>query len=138
MKFPTYEKMAKDVAEKALDEYVYQGKTLREWIQIILESQDEDCISRQAVLDMMQMRMSGKELYKAVYDLPPVTPQPKTDWIPVSERLPEKPNVYTVTDSKGDVVRFVFNDTESSREYWLRCAKAWMFIKPYIEDGETE
>ena len=36
MKFPTYEKMAKDVAEKALDEYVYQGKTLREWIQIIL------------------------------------------------------------------------------------------------------
>jgi len=32
----------------------------------------EDAISRQAVLDMMQMRMSGKELYKAVYDLPPV------------------------------------------------------------------
>lgn len=59
-------------------------------------------------------------------------------WIPVSERLPEKPDVYTVTDSKGDVVRFVFNDTESSREYWLRCAKAWMFIEPYREDGDTE
>lgn len=58
-------------------------------------------------------------------------------WIPVSERLPKKPDVYTVTDSKGDVVRFVFNDTESSREYWLRCAKAWMFIEPYREDGET-
>ena len=50
MRFPTYEEMAKDVAEKALDEYVYQGKTLREWIQIILESQDEDCISRKEVL----------------------------------------------------------------------------------------
>ena len=59
-------------------------------------------------------------------------------WIPVNERLPEKPNVYTVTDSKGDVVRFVFNDTESSREYWLRCAKAWMLIEPYREDGEAE
>ena len=35
----------------------------------------EDCISRQAVLDMMQMRLSGKELYKAVYELPPVTPK---------------------------------------------------------------
>lgn len=41
-----------------------------------------DCISRQEVLDMMQMRMGSKELYKAVYDLPPVTPQPKTGhWI---------------------------------------------------------
>lgn len=48
----------------------------------------EDAISRQAVLDMMQMRMSGKELYKAVYELPPVTPK-QSRWIPVSKRLPE-------------------------------------------------
>ena len=34
----------------------------------------EDCVSRQAVLDLMQLKMGGKELYKAVYDLPPVTP----------------------------------------------------------------
>lgn len=48
----------------------------------------EDAISRQAVLDMMQMRMGGKELYKAVYDLPPVTPQPKTGrWITVNKGL---------------------------------------------------
>lgn len=41
-----------------------------------------DAISRQAVLDMMQMRLSGKELYKAVYELPSVNPQPKTGhWI---------------------------------------------------------
>ena len=60
-------------------------------------------------------------------------------WIPCSERLPEKPNMYTVTDSKGDVVRFVFYDTESSREYWLRCAKAWMPLpEPYQEEGEAE
>ena len=36
-----------------------------------------DLISRQAVLDMMQMRMGAKELYKAVYDLPSVTLAPK-------------------------------------------------------------
>lgn len=42
----------------------------------------EDCVSRQVVLDMMQMCMSGKELYKAVYDLPPVIPaRKKGKWI---------------------------------------------------------
>ena len=42
----------------------------------------DDCISRQAVLDMMQMRISGKELYKAIYDLPSVSPQQKMgQWI---------------------------------------------------------
>ena len=35
MKFPTYEEMGKEIAEKALDEYLYKGKTLREWIEII-------------------------------------------------------------------------------------------------------
>ena len=64
-----------------------------------------------------------------------VTIETEPQWIQVSERLPKKPNVYTVTDSKGDVVRFVFDNTESSREYWLRCAKAWMPLpKPYKEE----
>ena len=59
------------------------------------------------------------------------------NWIPVSERLPEEPNIYTVTDSKGDVVRFVYTGTDSSRKYWLRCAKAWMPLpEPYKEDSE--
>lgn len=34
--FPTYEEMAKEVAEKALDEFTYKDKTLREWIEIIV------------------------------------------------------------------------------------------------------
>lgn len=54
MKFPTYEEMAKNVAEKALDEYEYKNKTLREWIEIIsatelgtnLAEVGTDCISR--------------------------------------------------------------------------------------------
>lgn len=32
------DKMAKEVAEKALDDYVYQGKTIREWIAIIAKN----------------------------------------------------------------------------------------------------
>lgn len=56
-------------------------------------------------------------------------------WIPCSERLPDKPNVYTVTDSNDRVVRFVFTGTDSSREYWKRCAKAWMPLPtPYREE----
>ena len=34
-KFPTIEEMAQNVAEKALDEYEYNGKTLRQWVEII-------------------------------------------------------------------------------------------------------
>lgn len=38
-KYLTYEEMAKDVAEKALDEYIYKGKTLREWIDMLSSSE---------------------------------------------------------------------------------------------------
>lgn len=58
MKFPTYEEMARDVAEKALDEYEYNGKTLREWVEIIAATDinvgtkdGADCISRQAACE---------------------------------------------------------------------------------------
>lgn len=61
--------------------------------------------------------------------------KPEPHWIPVTERLPKKSGVYTVTDSKEDVVRFVFiAHSDSSRRYWYRCAKAWMPLpEPYKE-----
>lgn len=37
--FPTYEQMAKNVAEKALDEFLYDGKSIREWMKIIAEQE---------------------------------------------------------------------------------------------------
>lgn len=46
--FPTYEEMAKNLAEKALDEFLYDDKSIREWMQIIVS---EDCISRKEVCD---------------------------------------------------------------------------------------
>ena len=39
MEFPTIDKFAKDVAEKALDEFIYEGKTIREWVEIIAKQQ---------------------------------------------------------------------------------------------------
>lgn len=96
----------------------------------------EDAISREAAKWVVFCnRDHVEDQANAIDELPSVTP--KQQWIPVTERLPEKPNVYTVTDSKGDVVRFVFTGTESSREYWLRCAKAWMPLpESYREEGE--
>lgn len=37
--FPTHEEMAKRVAEEALDGYIYKGKTLKEWIDILAQAQ---------------------------------------------------------------------------------------------------
>lgn len=65
--------------------------------------------------------------------------QDAEQWIPCSERLPDKPNVYTVTDHEGRVVRYAYYDNESSREYWKRCAKAWMPLpEPYAERKTDE
>ena len=47
--FPTVKQMSEEVAARVLDEYIYKGKTLSEWIEAIVQS----------------------------------------EWIPVSERLPE-------------------------------------------------
>ena len=49
------DKLAKEVAEKALDEITYEGKTIREWVEIIAKQQPcEDCISREAVLEFLK------------------------------------------------------------------------------------
>lgn len=58
-KFPTIEEMAQNVAEKAIDEYAYKGRTIRQWIEIIYNAEHgtnlaevgTDCISRQAAID---------------------------------------------------------------------------------------
>lgn len=73
----------------------------------------DDCISRQAVLDGLasiakakaksdaQKALMGRVMF-FTEQLPPVTPQQKIGhWIPVSERLPEKPYgcIITVMDT---------------------------------------
>ena len=73
------------IIKKEFSEYrdtlsVYAKKRKKAFDMAIkaLEQQPcEDAVSRADVLDLMLMKMGGKELYVAVYDLPPVTPQPK-------------------------------------------------------------
>lgn len=57
MKFPTIEEIAQDVADKALDEIEYKGKTLRQWIEIIFATEiyaNNDAISRRELQDKFE------------------------------------------------------------------------------------
>lgn len=62
--------------KKALDEILYQGKSIREWMQIIAS---EDYISRQAVLEQIncwigsgeyRYAMSERFLFDRIKDIP--------------------------------------------------------------------
>ncbi len=213
MKFPTMEEFGKRAAEYALDEYVYEGKTIREWIKIIAQ---EDCISRTEVLKVFDDKFL--ELQKAkqlpenktakdkqlgvnwcintVKDLPSVNPQesktdsdcisrkeaikcldcdfditgranmevvvnyinsahdkimnlpsvkqePKTGWIPVSERLPEirqnvlcqcRANTYSVLRLNHDSDwECIYPHTTYMQSFVI----AWQPLpKPYSEASE--
>lgn len=88
MEFPTIDKFAKEVAEKALDEITYDGKTIREWVEIIVKTQPcEDCISRQVVIEYITANYGFcHNLIDWVKDLPSVTPErPKGKWIDVND-----------------------------------------------------
>ena len=97
MKFPTIKEMAEEVAEKALDEFEYKGKTLRQWIEIISNTElstnlaevGTDCISRQDALEAFGLSektrkyggdhsgydtMMMYEIQDTIEDLPPIQP----------------------------------------------------------------
>ena len=60
------------VTQEEFKDYIQTLNKIMDWLE---QEPCDDVISRQTVLDMMQLKMSDKELYKAVYDLPSVTPQ---------------------------------------------------------------
>lgn len=64
-------------------------KLILDLIKELEQQPCDDCVSREAVLDLMQLKMGGKELYKAVYDLPPVSPTRKVGkWIYHEKSIP--------------------------------------------------
>jgi hypothetical protein len=89
MEFPTIDEFAKNVAEKALDEILYEGKTVREWVEIIVKQQPcEDCIRREDAIRIASINsMPVNECVSLIRELPSVKSQ--QGWIPVSERLPD-------------------------------------------------
>ena len=84
------EREALDMAIKGLENQKYAIKEayekgfeygVKDWFKAKTEP-CEDAISRQAVLDLMQLRLMPKEEYIAICNLPSVTPQSKTGhWI---------------------------------------------------------
>lgn len=151
-KLPTYEEMGKKVAEKALDE-IYGGKTIREWIEILVKQKPwEDCVSRQAVLDIVNNPLNIR-LNEIIKKLPPVTPQQKIrEWIPVTERLPKKDIHVLATDGTDMFVAWYyisfdffegkrFEGWSSYDEQFVRYAPiiAWMPLpEPYEEKSEVQ
>ena len=88
----------------------------------------EDAISRQAVLDLMQIKMGGKELYKAVYDLPPVKQEPKTEKvIKMRDATPEEResiDKYIKSISKATIAQENFSLLQKSLPYGI-------IVKPF-------
>lgn len=107
----------------------------------------KDAISRQAVRDTIFAECSGTKLdidfakvlilQRAIKALPPV--QPKSGWIPVSEKMPEKGGDYLVTiEWKGSYSGDVYTETnmavyrEKEKEWDCTGVVAWMPLpEPY-------
>ena len=81
--------------------------------------QVEDCISRKAVEEITWEEPSYTDALNAITEirdkirqLPSVTPQSKTGWIPVSERLPETDGVY---------LTYIVNTYDNQLSYIMIC-----------------
>lgn len=114
----------------------------------------EDAISRQAALDLAKdliVPLKDGATYEhrcidpqCVRELPPV--QPKSRWIPVSEKLPEKGGDYLVTTEwKGSYSGDVYIETnmavyrEKEKEWDCAGVVAWMPLpEPYEADMRGE
>lgn len=81
-KLPTYEEMAQEVARKALDECEYEGKTIREWIDIIKAQpvQDTDSISRRAAIEVAKSCWYKPDIAGELEKLPSAQPK-RGKWI---------------------------------------------------------
>ena len=63
----------------------------------------------------------------------------QTKWTPISEGLPKSDGYYTVIENSGRVCTYVFHKEGNSKEYWKRCAVAWMpSPKPYEAESKGE
>ena len=69
----TLDKLAKECAEKALDNYTYEGKTIREWVEILAKQQIcGDCISREEAIKIVLPYTDGDLIADDIKKLPPV------------------------------------------------------------------
>ena len=61
-----------------------------------------------------------------------VEEQKTMQWTPCSEGLPNEIDDYLVTTHSGQIARYIYMDTDSSKKYWMRNVVAWMPLpKPW-------
>ena len=140
------------IIEWAYDECKIDGYTdyceMRDMVkglQAVTPQTSEDYISRTALLakideerkHLLDLKMDGAEhiivhhARRIIEDMPTVTP--KTEWIPVTERLPEKSGKYLVTVKNGNVYAGTY-DAFSGK---FQCAAtAWQPLPEPYEESE--
>ncbi len=88
-----------------------------------------DCISKQAVLDLIaDYDLSMGQVVRGIHALPSVTPQ-EPRWIPVSEKLPKIQNYtdnYLVTLKRGGVHIAMFTECDGKSWWTYGDVIAWM------------
>ena len=113
----------------------------------------DDAISRQVAIDAVT-KTSGirGDALKALYDLPPVKPEPK--WIPVKEMLPEKNMACLVSVGKFNLTQMaMYSDLMQTIDHRIfyqgdyghdnfsditEYVKAWMPLPEPYEASPTE
>lgn len=64
LKFPTIQEMAKEVAEKALDEYEYEGKSIRQWVEVLKDYDDKQTTLERIVERLEEEHRKSEECPK--------------------------------------------------------------------------
>ena len=134
------------------DETTLDGNEMRDLVEFLTTLQQEPCknaISRQKMLKYFEgwknqikyyhpyaknFDIPYEEAVQWVKDMPSVNPQePKTGWIPVNERLPEKDDLYLIYFDDGE-----YNLAYFSHGAFGYCGViAWMPLpEPYKAGGE--
>ena len=142
-------KMLKSKMDGHTDTSYEWAETVRMAIKALEQEPCDDAISRQKVQDYIakylsqylydDVRGAVEVIDEYIGELPPVTPQPQTGhWIPVSERLPEKNDIYVVWTSKGfgDHLSTSYYNTEDG---WTIGVCAWKENgEPYKAEGSDK
>ncbi len=132
-------------------------KEFLEWLNAEARDFTDDCISRKSVISVIDKQVEDLgpldgyqdelELKQRILKLPPVIP--KTDWIPVSERLPDEGGKYLVTceiyytpdhvderdHRKG--IEIMYYDKEYGQGFSNNEVYAWMPL-PKLWEGAKE
>ena len=137
------------------------GEALGMAMEALKREPCEDCISRQAAIEAINkygsvwmeytevmsideiaeraLKASKQSMIKILHDMPSVTPaRPKSEWIPVSERLPEWGERVLTIDNDGDYEINHIMDDEYDEWFYDYDIIAWMPLpEPYKAESEV-